>query len=58
MSAKGSLVRIADDAAERPLWSGRKLADLCRRHDPYDPNMERIARGWNRPLLCDRVEGL
>jgi hypothetical protein len=22
----------------------RKLADLCRRHDPYDPNMERLAR--------------
>jgi hypothetical protein len=23
---------------------GRKLADLCRRRDPYDPNMERMAR--------------
>jgi hypothetical protein len=22
----------------------RKLADLCRRHDPYDPAMERMAR--------------
>jgi hypothetical protein len=22
----------------------RRLADLCRKHDPYDPNMERMAR--------------
>jgi hypothetical protein len=22
----------------------KQLADLCRRHDPYDPNMERMAR--------------
>jgi len=29
----------------RRLPALRKLlADLCRRHDPYDPNMERMAR--------------
>ena len=29
----------------KPLADLRKqLADLCRRRDPYDPNMERMAR--------------
>jgi hypothetical protein len=29
----------------KPIADLRKqLADLCRRHDPYDPSMERLAR--------------